>query len=999
MNGFLHPENEYRGTDFFMLNDALTEADLRFQISEMSKRGVTSFIARTYIGLKSDYPGPGFMSKMSVMIDEAKKHGMTVFVQAGYMPEAVLDLPKECALEYLCVHPDCVCPKDEELLCEYAGIVYSSKSSVTCLNLFDHNSVDFYIRQSYDLWQPFKSEFGKTITSIWVDEPSYHSEHLPWFVSFDKIFLQKYGYDIKPHIYKLYLDIDDYKTVRYHYWTLLNKLLENCYFSMIRDWCNKNGLMFSGHLMMEDTLFSQIKRACAVMPYYKYFDIPGLDILRGYMNWKNDPIIDLDGTGFFDEQMYTTPLQTVSAAHQAGKDKILCEMYGVTTNGMGFRDFEYYFDHFASMGVNYRSVHGIFYSLKGRSKRMYPPHVNYYQPYWEKYNDVTDYCARTSKFISQGKPYAKVLVLHPLETAYLYFRGNNGEPVPSDEMRKLDKRFCMLLRTLLYNHISFELGDLNTISTDYGKIDRENKRFVVGKMSYETVVVPYLEMLNSPVAKLLSEFISLGGKVIILGDMPHMLDGVEYDVRGEYLSSSLCVSSLSELCSTLYDISPEDYRLDSDVQAGSIRVYHTKKDGILYYMLFNSSCRDAQNITLSINGSYTAHIYNAENGCDYEAESSYKNCNTSVSLFIPEGANLLIMFSPSDRMEQTVGVCTNTVTTILLDNSYELKRKNDNVLLLEFCKYKTEAMQNFDGEYPVLAVNRILTDSDYRGKLVQRFAFRSNKVFKDLSLALEDAERCEVYFNGKKALPYDGKSYYFAKAFGRIRLPDACKIGENIIEIYRDFVPLSKAKSSITSLFESQLGVELESIYLLGDFGVYSHGEPTMNSNLRYSRDFVIDDEKHCVSGELTSKGMIFYAGTVSLTKKVEIRRNSSKSILLQIGEFHGCVTEVFVNGVFCGDIYKSPYQADITKAVRDGENEITFFLTNTLRPILGPYHRPKGEVGECWGGYGDPDLSWTGSASGADWYKNTEVDSSVWTDSYNQVRFGLWNVRILLSE
>ena len=92
------------------------------------------------------------------------------------------------------------------------------------------------------------------------------------------------------------------------------------------------------------------------------------------------------------------------------------------------------------------------------------------------------------------------------------------------------------------------------------------------------------------------------------------------------------------------------------------------------------------------------------------------------------------------------------------------------------------------------------------------------------------------------------------------------------------------------------------------------------------------------------------------------------------------------------------PYKADITKAVCDGENEIKIQLTNTLRPILGPFHRPKGEVGECWGGYGDPDLSWTGSACGSDWYKNTDVDNSVWTDSYNQVRFGVWDIRIVIT-
>jgi len=209
---------------------------------------------------------------------------------------------------------------------------------------------------------------------------------------------------------------------------------------------------------------------------------------------------------------------------------------------------------------------------------------------------------------------------------------------------------------------------------------------------------------------------------------------------------------------------------------------------------------------------------------------------------------------------------------------------------------------------------------------------------------------------------------------------------------------LSKARSSITSLFESQLGVELESMYLLGDFGVYSVAEPTMNGNLRYSKDFVLDEDKNSVSGEITSNGMIFYCGTVSLKKTFTIECSLNKHVQLKIDDFHGCVAQINVNGINCSDMYKPPYIIDITDAVKDGENVLEILLTNTLRPILGPYHRPKGEVGECWGGYGDPDLSWTGSALGTDWYKSTDVDNSIWTDSYNQVRFGVGKVKIIIS-
>ena len=73
---FRHPEDVYRGTDFWMLNDALEEDELVRQMREMRERGIVSFIARTYVGLKSDYPGEDFLSKMRVIVGTAKELGM-----------------------------------------------------------------------------------------------------------------------------------------------------------------------------------------------------------------------------------------------------------------------------------------------------------------------------------------------------------------------------------------------------------------------------------------------------------------------------------------------------------------------------------------------------------------------------------------------------------------------------------------------------------------------------------------------------------------------------------------------------------------------------------------------------------------------------------------------------------------------------------------------------------------------------------------------------------
>lgn len=103
---FASPDGIFAGTDFWMLNGNLDSDEIKYQLCEMKEKGIYSFIARTYIGLQSDYPGPEFKSHLRTIINTAKELGMKVFLQAGYMPEHVLDLPEKYSLNYLKVYSE-----------------------------------------------------------------------------------------------------------------------------------------------------------------------------------------------------------------------------------------------------------------------------------------------------------------------------------------------------------------------------------------------------------------------------------------------------------------------------------------------------------------------------------------------------------------------------------------------------------------------------------------------------------------------------------------------------------------------------------------------------------------------------------------------------------------------------------------------------------------------------------------------------------------------------
>ncbi len=993
LNKFKNPPMLYHGTDFWMLNGKLTEDEIIRQLTDMKKQGVYSFIARTYIGLQSDYPGKDFKSKLRTIINTAKQLDMKLFLQAGYMPEHVLGLPAEYSLGFIEVTKES--PEKGNVICRHNGLIYSVYDSITFLDLFSDDAVKFYLKVCYeDIWQEFSEEYGKTILSVWVDEPSYSNTHLPYPRGMEQAFCKRWGYSLNDNIYKLFIDEGNFRTVRYHYRKLLQDMMEENYFKNLHNWCSSHGLLASGHLMCEDTLQFQLERAGATMPFYKYFDIPGIDVLEGQMNWRTNAILPSSKRNyFFPNAMITTPLQCISAAHQAGAEHILCEMYGVASQDMDFKNQKNMFDHLAALGINHRCVHGMFYSLHGRSKRTYPPHVNYYQPYWNDLNKLYSYVASASQFISFGKPCANVLVIHPLDSAYCEYTNPQYDAItgtqPSRQLVKdRDTMFHRLLVTLKTNFCEFELGDEKTIE-DLGRV--ENGNFVVGKMAYDTVVLPDLINLQSTTVKKLKQFSDMGGKIIVLGMSPQLIDGylTECTPMDGINAEHYTMDSISCMAQNLKN---SNYSIDGADNDRQLFVNRTENGDETNYFIFNIDCSASKNITFTVYGTVTPAIIDGFTKLECQPEFIYKNGNTVIKLHIPEGGSVML-YTKKAKAETTA--CKKLYDAVYpIDGLWSISRCHSNVLLLEFCKYKCEN-GSFSDDLPILAVQQILSGQEYSGMITQKFVFFAETEIDNLSLALEDAGEHVITFNGS---PVCNKviGYYHSRDFETVALP-ACKKGENVIELTRRYTPLPKVKSAIGSLFTTIKGTELESIYLLGNFAVNTQREAERNGNLRYSRHMSIAPENSTVHGELTACGYPFFAGTVKLSKNITFA-GDTRNAVLHFDSFNGCIGKVTVNGIYCGDVCCPPYKVDISKALLQGENTFTIEITNTLRNLLGPYHRPEGEIGSLFmNGYGNPNGPWMGNhREDPEWYTHHTIDNDFWTDSYMMTAFGIEGTKII---
>lgn len=956
---FENPKPIYRGLDLWMINGKLECEEIARQVREFKDKGLYSVIFRTYDGIISDYPGPDFKKALKTAIHTAKECGIKIMLQAGYMPAAVPNLPKEYALRRIRVFKKGEDIGEREILSSSEGFVFAKDVCPTALNMLDDKAAEYYITNFYEeLWKDFSEEYGKTIEGLWVDEPRFENTYLLWEENMEEIFFHKYGYSITDNIPSLYFDINDYKKIRYDYYTLLRDLLERNYYSNVRKWCNKHNLTQNGHLMAEETLWMQIAQSVAVMPFYKYFDIPGIDMLNCNHDWYDKPLRTSTEYSTFisNRTQWIAPVQCVSMSRQAGREHTLCEMYAVTTPSLNFRDMMHMFDRFASSGINHQCMHALFYTIKGFRKRFYPQAFNTYQPFWKDFGRVKDYVARVSNFVTEGQETDKVLVLHPLETAYGIIRGLTDEKdiSPRNDLKDYDEKyFYKLICDLYSSDIPFHFGDLLSIET---MGDTDGDSFVIGKMKYKTLVISHIDTITQRMLFLMKKFGASGGRIIITGNIPERLEGT-FDplLKNTILSipNVIIPKTKKEFINILKEANT-DYTLESSSTTSQTITNHRKDGDYNFFMFHNTDCRKEKKHTLKINGTHKALEYNPETNTKKEMYSYTDGTYTYIPFVISTGASSFIITEKCDSMYE-YKKCAEKTTIIPVEN-VTIQRQNKNLLTLELCQYKTENDKEFSKDKHLTErVARILTEENYTGTVWMKFEFYADKT-DGLSLVMEENEACKIVINDKE-YNFENKGYFLDKSMEISDLKDYIVKGKNTIIISRHTFPnkrkaVSDKMDHLFELFSTPKKVDLERIYIMGDFMVDTiNAYPTGSGMVRIYNECTIKNELPLsYPVEFTLNGYPFYAGRMNynFTFNTDDDILHKNDIVLKIGEYNGCCASVIINGEYAGSIDRDPYELSIKDALRKGENDITISLCSTIRNMIGPNRTPYGDESNC---------------------------------------------------
>ncbi len=770
------------------------------------------------------------------------------------------------------------------------------------VNTLDREAIRKFIEITHErYYAELGDDFGKSIPAIFTYEPQFSHKQtfgyayeerdvvLPFTDDFSVTYKNTYGDDILDYLPELFWELPDGKVslARYRYHDHLSERFAEAFADTIGSWCKSHGIMLTGHMMEEPTLFSQTQALGEAMRSYRSFQLPGIDILC-------------------DSREYTTAKQAQSAAHQYGCPGVLSELYGVTNWDFDFRGHKVAGDWQAALGVTVRVHHLTWVSMAGEAKRDYPASIGYQSPWYKEYPLIEDHFSRLNTALTRGRPHVRIGVIHPIESYWLHWGPREQTSVIREE---LESNFKNITEWLLFGLLDFDFISESLLPS---LCPVENSPVLkVGEMNYDVIVIPACETLRSTTLDRLEAFRMAGGNVVFAGEPARLVDAVESDRAVKLAEKCTRIPfSKSRILETLESYRDVEIRKEDGSRADNL-LYQMREDNGQRWLFIchanrmsNPDIAYMENIRIKVKGIWKPVVYDTMTGEIYDIAAEIKDGETHICHSFSQHDSLLLCLKPGKPDNALIHVPKHAEKREMraydLPDPVPVTLSEPNALLLDIAEYSFD-----DGEWmPAEEVLRI--DNEFRKKLGYplrmdamaqpwvnpdneapthvlslRFTVWSDIEVKSPCLALENAEQTEIVVNGTK-VPSRITGWYVDESISKVELPA---------------IPAGKTEIVLRIPFGPKTNVEW--CYLLGDFGVCVHG--------RHAR--ITEPVRKLAFGDWTHQGLPFYAGNVTYHCPVELKGGKTE---IEIPQFRNPVLSVALDDDRKGTIAFAPYKLDL---------------------------------------------------------------------------------------
>ncbi len=585
-----------------------------------------------------------------------------------------------------------------------------------------------------------------------------------------------------------------------------------------------------------------------------------------------------------------TMMQLSSTAAQTGKKQILSETFALCGHNVGHDELKRNYEWMMVRGVNLMCQHLEGYSLRGIRKRDYPPAMYCQQPWWADYKVFNDAMSRIGMLLAEGEIRCDTLVMHTQTSAWICYDDKQNE-----NLGYYNEQLIHVMNRLEQKHIAYHLGD-EILMERHGRV--EGKELVIGNMRYSKVIIPphiaFLDNTN----KLLDEFRANGGLIVTAEELP------------------------------ANDI------IDNPHVTYTSREYPAEGFTMHYFV---NSTEDEQKAVIACGGK----IMDPATGELTPFDGTYT---------FPQWGSLVIIDDGTPAIAHT----EKTVAPAMdISGEWKVAAATENALTLDTCTYWFDGELQEENGY-VLNVGMRAIELKRPVHIRQQYKVMAEYVPETLYLASETPEIFTITVNGK---PVDTKNtcgYFRDHAFIKLDISGMMQVGENIIETVCDFTqsPVVYENLEKSKAFESEknkltFDVEIEAMYLVGDFGVRADGvfEEIPNKASFFEGGFVLTAPAEAITlKNIEKQGYLFFSGELTVEKTLTLAAGDTDRTL--VFEKSGInAIRVSVNGKAIDTVMWAPYVVDLSAYLQAGENTVTLTLVNNLRNLLGPHHYAGGEL------------------------------------------------------
>ena len=613
----------------------------------------------------------------------------------------------------------------------------------------------------------------------------------------------------------------------------------------------------------------------------------------------------------------TTLMQLSSAAQQLGKKEVLSETFALCGHNVSFAELKGLYEWQMVHGINLLCPHLQGYSIRGIRKRDYPPAMYVQQPWWQEYHRFVEAMSRVGMLLREGTNPVEVLLLHPQTTVWAMFDGSSKK-----EIWDLNDQLYAIMNLLEAKHVSFHFGD-ETLMQRHGRV--ENGRLIIGNCSYRYVVDPGCQVLLDSTKELLRRFTETGGKILRAEEIP------ENPVVDNPQITYTCRRSDNRTLHYFVNTSPERKRGNFTVRGEKLDIYTGE--------------------TEPFSGAYE---------------------------FEPWGS-LLILENRQPKRE-----CPAEIPQTFLRPTGDLRvvGGSENCLTLDRCDYYFDGVLQEKNGY-VLNITERANALERPVQIHQEYVVQAAYIPEKLYLVCETPEKFRISINGV-AVEQKKEGCFLDYTFPKLDISGYMTPGENRICMDCDFCQSEEFYENRRKAqqFESERNklaydMEIEAVYLLGDFSVGTPGTWTglERDAVRYSGPFTLEKPKTVLSGtNLEQQGYPFFCGKLVLEGELDIQGENPVLCFRRRGVN---VIKVELNGK--EQTLLTDDRLPLAPFGKKGKTTVRYTLINNLRNLLGPHHLARGESYAVGPGdfFREPCL-WN------------EAPEKNWNDDYCFVEFGM---------